>query len=94
MEKVTNKSTSKYQCSTSKTVSSNSYFIILSIHNDTTYDKFRNTTYEVYVPSTDNEWEDYTKKYGEEYHNIKHNRFIKQALKQHVKKLNEILFRT
>ena len=56
LKKVTLKSTTTRQCSTSKTVSSNSYLISLSIHNDTPSDNFRNNTYEVYVPSIDSGW--------------------------------------
>ena len=43
------------QCSTSKIYSSNSYLTSTLIHNDTPSDNFINTTYEVDVPSIDNE---------------------------------------
>ena len=56
-KKVTLKSTTTCQCSTSKTVSSNSYLTITSVHNDTTSDNFINKTYEVDVPSIYNKWE-------------------------------------
>ena len=54
LKNVTLKSTTTRQCSTSKTVSSNSYLISLSIHNDTPSDNFRNNTYEVDAPSIEN----------------------------------------
>ena len=63
LKNVTLKSTTTCQCSTSKTVSSNSYLNSPSIHNYTTYDNFSNTTYEVYVPPIENEWEYYAIKY-------------------------------
>ena len=65
LKNVTLKSTTTHQCSTSKTIKSNSYITSPSIHNDTNSDKFINTTYEVDLPSIDNEWEYYSIKYGE-----------------------------
>ena len=65
LKKFTLKSKTKHPCSTSKTVKSNTYLISTSIQNDATSDNFSNTTNEVYVPSLDNEWEDYSIKYGE-----------------------------
>ena len=59
LKKVTLKSRTTHQCSTSKIVKYNSYLTSPSIHNDTTYDTFINITYEVDVPSIDNEWKDY-----------------------------------
>ena len=64
LNKLNLKSTTTRQCSTSQTVSSNSYLTSPSIHNETTSDNFSNTTYEVYVPSSDNEWKYYTRKDG------------------------------
>ena len=58
--KVTLKSATAHQCYTYKTGSSNSYLSSPSIHNDTTSDNFRNTTYEVDVPQIDNDWEYYS----------------------------------
>ena len=65
LNKVTLKSITTCQCSTSKTVSWNSYLTSLSIHNETNSDNFSNTTYKVYAPSIYNEWEDYSRKDGE-----------------------------
>ena len=64
LKKVKIKSTTTHQCSTSKTAKYNIYLTSPSIHNYTTSDNFSNTRYEVYVPSIDNEWEDYAVKYG------------------------------
>ena len=50
------KSTTTYQCYTSKTLKLNRYLTSPLIKDDATYDNFSNTTYEVYVPSFDNEW--------------------------------------
>ena len=55
LNKVPLKSTTTRQCYTYKTFSSNSYLTSPSISNDTTYDNFINTTYEVGVTSIDNE---------------------------------------
>ena len=90
LKNVTLKSTTTHQCSTLKTVKSNSYLASLSIHNDTTYDKFSNNTYEVYLQSIENEWVYYAIIYGKESFNGQHNRSKKQTLKQHVQKLNEL----
>ena len=94
LKKVTIKFTTTDQCSTSKTIKSNSYLISISFHNDTAFDNFSNTTYGVYLPSIDNEWEDYARKGGEEYLNINHSRSTKQILNRHAHKFNEIFFRT
>ena len=56
LKKVTLKSITTRQCSTSKNSSSNSYLSSPLSHDDTTYDNFSNTKYEVDVPSIDNEW--------------------------------------
>ena len=64
LEKFTHKYTTTHQRDSSKTVQSNSYFTSSPICNDETSDNLRNTTYEVDVPSIDNEWEDYAIKYG------------------------------
>ena len=56
LKKVTLKSTTIHQCSTSKTVKSNSYLTSPSFHYDNTSDNFSNATYELYVPSIDNGW--------------------------------------
>ena len=93
MKKFTLKSTATRQCSTSKTVSSNSYLISLSIHNYITSDQFINTTYESYVPPIDNEWGGYEIKDGEEYLNSQQHMSTKQTLKLHVQKSNEMFFR-
>ena len=61
LKRFTIKSTSTRQCSTSKTVKSNSYLTSASIHNDTTSYNFRNNTYEVNVLSIENEWEYYAR---------------------------------
>ena len=74
LKKVTLKTTTTRQCSTSKTVSSNSYLISLSIHNETSSDNFIKNRYEVYVPSIYSGWEDYARKDREEYLNIQQNR--------------------
>ena len=42
------------------------YLTSTLIHNDTTSDSFINAIYELDLPSIDNEWEDYARKYGEE----------------------------
>ena len=77
MEIVTLKSKTTHECSNSKTVKSNIYLTILSINNDTTSDNFINTTYEVYVLSIENDWEDYAIKYGKESLNINQKRYRK-----------------
>ena len=92
LKKVTLKSTTTHQWYTSKTVKSNSYLTSPSIHNDTTSDNFINTTYEVDAPSIDNVWEDYARKYKEEYLDSQHNRYTNQTLQRHVQKLNGIFF--
>ena len=92
-KKVTLKSTTTFQCYNYKTVQSNSYLASPLIHNYTTSDDFSNITYEIYVPSIDNDWVYRARKYGEEYFNSQHNRSTKETLKQHVQKMNEI-FRT
>ena len=81
LKNVTIKSTTTNQYSNSKTMKQNSYLTSPSIKNNTTYDNFRNSTYELYVPPIDNEWEDYARKYGEEYLNSHHNRSTKNTLK-------------
>ena len=75
------KPTTTCQCSTSKTVSSYIYFTSISIHTDTTSDSFSNTSYELDVTSTYNEWEYYERKYGGYSLNGQHNRSTKQTLK-------------
>ena len=68
--------------------------IILPVHknqNNTTSDNFSNDTYEVYVPSIDNEWKYYSIKDGEEFFNSNHNRSIKKTLKKHLQKLNDFV---
>ena len=82
LEKVTLKSTTTRQCSTSKNDYSNSYLKSPSIHSYTTSDHLRNTTYEIYVPLVDNKWEDYPRIDGEEYLNGQNNRSTKQTLKK------------
>ena len=71
-----------------KNVKSNSYHICSSNHNDKYFDKFSNTTYEVHIPSIDNESEGCAIKYGEEYLNSHQNGYTKQTPKEHVQKLN------
>ena len=84
MKKVTIKYTTTHQCFTSKPVKSNSYITCPSIKNDTASDNVSNTTYEVDVTSTDNEWKYCQIKYGEEYFNSNHSRSTKNTLKKHV----------
>ena len=92
MKKVTIKSTTTYQCYTSKTVRSNSYLNSPLIHNGTSYDILNNTTYEVDLTLVYIGWGDYARKYEEEYLNSHHTRSKKQTLKRHVQKLNVICF--
>ena len=66
LNRATLKSTTTRKCYTFKTVLSYSYLTSTSIPNYTTYDNFGNTSYEVYVPLIDNEWEYYEVKDGEE----------------------------
>ena len=54
LKKFTLKSTTKRQCSTSKTVKSNNYLTSPTNNNDTTSDHFIDTTYEVDILSMDN----------------------------------------
>ena len=54
LKNVTLKFTTTHQCYTYKTVKENIYINSRSIHNETTSDNVRNTTYEVYVPSIEN----------------------------------------
>ena len=65
LKKVTIKSTTTHQCHNYKTVKTNSHLTSPSIQNYTTYDNFINITYKADVPSIDNEWEEYARKYGE-----------------------------
>ena len=67
-----------------KILKSNSYLTSPSIQNDTTFDKFINTTYEVDVPVIDNEWKYYIIKYGKEFLNSLYNRSTKKTLKGYV----------
>ena len=92
LKKVTFQFTNKHQCSFYKTFKSNSYLASTLFQNDTTSDNCSNITYGVDVPSIDNNWEYYKGKYGDKYLNSHHKRCTKQKLKQHVQKLNEILF--
>ena len=55
LKNVSFKSTNTHECSTLDSIKSNRYLNSLSIHNDTTNDNFRNTTYDAYVPSIENE---------------------------------------
>ena len=64
LKKVTLKSTTTHELSSSNYVKSNNYLPSPSIQNDTTSDRFGNTTYEVYAPSIDNKWEDYGRNDG------------------------------
>ena len=58
------KSTTTHQCYISKNVKPNIYLTSPSIQSDTTSDNFINTIYELYVPSIENYWEYYARKYG------------------------------
>ena len=73
-------------------VKSYRYINSTPLKNGTTYEKLIYTTSEVHITSIDNEWEDYTRKYGEQSLDSQHNRSKKQKLKWHVQKLNEIFF--
>ena len=53
LKKFTIKFTTKHQCSTSKTVKSNSYITSKSINNDTNSDNLSNSTYKLDVTSID-----------------------------------------
>ena len=90
---VTLKSSTTWQCYTSNIDLSNRYITIPSIHFDIASDNFINTTYEVDVPSVDNEGKCYAGKDEEEFLNSQHNRSAKQTLKRHVQKLNYIFFK-
>ena len=81
-KKVTLKYTTTHKCSTSKTIKSNSYLTSAPIQNYTSSDNFSNTTYELYVPSIDNEQGNYARKDGEESLNSNHNRSTKKKLKR------------
>ena len=63
LKTFTLKSTTTHKCFTSNSVESNIYVNSKSIHNDTTCENFSSTSNEVFVPSTDNKWEDYARKY-------------------------------
>ena len=92
MKKVTLKYTTLHECSTSNSIKPNGYLTIPSIQGDTTSEYFRNTTYEADLPLIENEWEDYSRKYWEDYLNCHHNKSTKQILKLHIQKLNEVCF--
>ena len=94
LKKVTLKSTTTHQCSTSKNDKSNCYLTSPSIHNYTTSDNFSNTKYEVDVPLIYNEWEDYARKDEESYLNSNHNMSTKHTIKRQVHKLNEFFRRS
>ena len=54
LKNITIKFTTTNECSTSNYVKSNVYLNSPSIHNDTTYDNFRYTTYDADVPPIEN----------------------------------------
>ena len=54
LKNITLKSTTTYQCSTSKKFISNSYITSPSIENGANSDNFSDTTYEVDVTSNEN----------------------------------------
>ena len=91
-EKVDHKSTSTHKCFNFNPIKSDIYLNRTSMNNDTTSENLRSTKYEAYLPSIDNEWEDYAGKYGEDCSKYHHNRYAKYTLKRHMQKLVDIFF--